>query len=327
MVLPAGTEERWQLYRLLGEPVRLRLLALAAEEELGVGELAELLGEAQPNVSRHAGALRQAGLLLFRREGTRSWVRLEPGGSGDPVVLDALRAGRQLCQQDGSLARVAEIIAGRDRDTREFFARPGALPVDRALSPAVPAYLLAIGAALVTGGERRLAIDIGTGDGALLDLLAPLFAQVVAVDRSSTQLARARARVAARRYTNVTFLEDDLGSAHWQSHASAGADLVVSSRVLHHAPRPREMVRDLAALMAAAGALLVIDYAPHEDEQFAREQADVWLGFSPEELTTFALEAGLVARRVLSLPRGHLGQGRDVHLAWQAMVAHKPAVT
>ena len=41
-----GSETRWQLYRLLSDPVRLRLLALAAEEELSVGELAELLGEA-----------------------------------------------------------------------------------------------------------------------------------------------------------------------------------------------------------------------------------------------------------------------------------------
>ena len=55
---------RWELYRLLSEPVRLRVLALAAEEELAIGELAELLGESQPNVSRHAAPLRQAGALV-----------------------------------------------------------------------------------------------------------------------------------------------------------------------------------------------------------------------------------------------------------------------
>jgi ArsR family transcriptional regulator len=41
---------RWELYRVLSEPVRLRLLALAAEEELTIGELADLVGESQPNV-------------------------------------------------------------------------------------------------------------------------------------------------------------------------------------------------------------------------------------------------------------------------------------
>jgi DNA-binding transcriptional ArsR family regulator len=60
---------RWELYRVLAEPVRLRLLALASEEELAVGELAGLLGESQPNVSRHLTPLKQAGLVLVRRGG------------------------------------------------------------------------------------------------------------------------------------------------------------------------------------------------------------------------------------------------------------------
>ena len=57
---------RWELYRVLGEPVRLQLLALSAEEELTIGELASLVGESQPNVSRHVAALRQAGLVQVR---------------------------------------------------------------------------------------------------------------------------------------------------------------------------------------------------------------------------------------------------------------------
>ncbi|MBV9949425.1 MAG: helix-turn-helix transcriptional regulator, partial [Myxococcales bacterium] len=83
----AGSQ-RWELYRVLSEPLRLRLLALAVDDELGIGELADLLGEGQPNVSRHAAALRQAGLLRDRREGTRTLVRVSPGVLRDPVVAD-----------------------------------------------------------------------------------------------------------------------------------------------------------------------------------------------------------------------------------------------
>ncbi len=74
---------------MLAEPLRLRLMALASDEELSIGELADVLGESQPNVSRHAAALRQAGLLADRREGTRTLVRLTPGVSADAVVADA----------------------------------------------------------------------------------------------------------------------------------------------------------------------------------------------------------------------------------------------
>src|SRR6516162_7494419 len=122
--------ERWELYRVLSEPLRLRLLALAAEEELSIGELAELLGESQPNVSRHAAALRQAGLLADRREGTRTLVRVAPEAARDPVVADALGSGRTLCERDGSLARIAQVVRTREAAAHEFFERPGRSKVD-----------------------------------------------------------------------------------------------------------------------------------------------------------------------------------------------------
>ena len=106
------------------EPTRLRLLALSAEEELSIGELAELLQESQPNVSRHAAALRQAGLLKDRREGTRTLVRVDPSVAADAVVADALASGNALCVREGSLARVADVVRSREEAAREFFSRP-----------------------------------------------------------------------------------------------------------------------------------------------------------------------------------------------------------
>src|SRR5215831_17601138 len=91
--LGADPASRWELYRLLADPVRPRLLALTSAEELGVGELAELLREGQPKISRHAAALRDAGLLSARRQGTWTLLRLAAGASEDPVVADAVGAG------------------------------------------------------------------------------------------------------------------------------------------------------------------------------------------------------------------------------------------
>ena len=63
---------RADLFRLLGDEDRLRLLALCAEEELTVGELASLLGESQPQVTKKSQPLRDAGLLATRKDGTRT---------------------------------------------------------------------------------------------------------------------------------------------------------------------------------------------------------------------------------------------------------------
>ena len=115
---PAATSvsqvPRWELYRLLSDPVRVRLLALADLEELAVGELAELLGEGQPKVSRHAAALRDAGLVTARRNGTWVLLKLAPGVASDPVVGDALSAGRKLVEEEGLLPRVEAVVRARE---------------------------------------------------------------------------------------------------------------------------------------------------------------------------------------------------------------------
>src|SRR5580692_9754189 len=109
-----SSSQRWELYRVLSEPARLRLLALAAQEELAVGELAELLDESQPNVSRHAASLKQAGLVTVRRHGTRALMRSSDETAHDPVVADALESGRALCAADGSLGKIADVVKARD---------------------------------------------------------------------------------------------------------------------------------------------------------------------------------------------------------------------
>jgi ArsR family transcriptional regulator len=320
VIEPSAASQRWELYRVLSEPARLRLLALAAQEELGIGELAELLEESQPNVSRHAAALRHAGLLRDRREGTRTLVRLTADAAQDPVVSDALASGRALCEQDGSLARVAAVVRAREAAAREFFARPprgGAR--NEGPPPEIGAYLAALAPLLP---HRALAIDAGTGDGSLLEVLAPVYERVIAVDRSDAQLARARERASLRGFTNVAFVQGDLDGPELQRTTKGGADAVFASRLLHHAPQPERVVAQLALLCAPGGALVVLDYARHDDESM-REQADVWLGFEAAELRRFARAASLQDVRVSRVPPPLCGAGPDKDLPWQVMVARK----
>ena len=309
--------------------MRLRLLALAAEEELSIGELAELLEENQSNISRHAAALRQAGLLQDRREGTRTLVRASEAVAQDVVVADALASGRALCERDGSLGRVSTVLQAREAPGREFFSRPsGALP--SALMPLeTGAHLFALGALLP---RRTIALDAGTGDGRLLDVLAPVYQHVIAIDRSEVQLALARERVAARGFANVTLLGCEIDSPHLRRalmrsgdrHSRFGADAVFASRVLHHSPQPAKAVVQLASLCAPGGQLVLVDYARHDDEKM-REQADAWLGFDPAELRRFARAAGLEDAHVTSIPASLRGDGPDAHLPWQVLIATRAA--
>src|SRR6202163_753836 len=71
--------------RAVAEPTRLRLLILCARGELTVSELAQILGQSQPRVSRHLKLLCEAGLLDRFREG--SWVFYRISASGPASAL------------------------------------------------------------------------------------------------------------------------------------------------------------------------------------------------------------------------------------------------
>lgn len=316
------TATRWDLYRVLAEPVRLRLLALTAAEELTIGELAEILGESQPNVSRHVAPLRAAGLVALRKQGTRSLVKLRDEVRRDPVVADALGSGHGLCSADGSLARVLDVVRARDAASREYFESPRGSKTDAGPASELGAYLAALSMLLP---RRRFAIDAGTGDGGLLDVLAPSFDEVVALDRSEAQLARARERITRRGFGNVALALGEVGAPDVERMAAerGGADVVFAVRLLHHAPRPPELLASLLRLLAPGGAAVVVDYAPHEDEAM-RAHADVWLGFEPTDLRAMAEGAGFAEARVAPIFGALVGAaGPDAHLPWQVLVAKK----
>lgn len=271
---------RADLFRLLGDEDRLRLLALCSEEELTVGELAALLGESQPQVTKKSQALRDAGLIVARRDGTRTLLRSQ--AVTDVVVDAALTEGKSICARDGSLARIAQIIAQREEHSRRYFDASAATEAPPA--PGLELFgLLPMFAPLLPG--RALAVDVGTGDGPLLPLLSPLYDRVIAVDRSPARLARCAARIAALGLPNVRLREGDVDDADLAAEVDqrGGADLVLMARVLHHAARPDDAAAAAARLLRRGGHLLVLDYLPHDDEAL-REQGDVWLGFDPARL-------------------------------------------
>ena len=320
-----ASDRRWELYKLLGEPIRLRLLALSAVEELAIGELAELCGESQPNVSRHLKPLRRAGLLVERKEGTRVYVRLDEARGLDPVIEDALRTGHELIAADGSAARVAEIIAARELPSQDFFERGHA---DLAQYPSeLSAYLSALRPLMGRLQNAALAVDAGCGNGAMLEVIAPIFEKVLAFDRSEAQVGLARQRMSGSGYSHVQTMVATLGDASVEQkvHELGGADVVFAARLLHHASRPAKAIRDLSALVAPGGALVVVDYAAHHDETMQREQADIWLGFNADELVRFSEEAGLEDASVQRVPSLRCGNGPDGHLDWLTLCASKTA--
>jgi ArsR family transcriptional regulator len=324
-----AAEPTADLFRLLGDEDRLRLLALCAAEELTVGELADLTQDSQPQVSRKCQPLRVAGLLNARREGTRTLLSTAGVDPNDTTVLGAaLREGRRLCLADGSLARVPLTIAAREESSRRFFeSQSGA---ELAAPPAeadLPHAFAGVVAPLLPG--RGLAVDVGAGEGAFLPLLSALYERVFALDRSRARLARCAARVASLGLPNVRQLEGSVDDAAVMDEVQrrGGADLVLVARVLHHAARPAELVAAAARLLRRGGHLVVLDYLPHEDERMRSAQADVWLGFPSDQLGGWLAQAGLLEVQVGPFSGPLPASEPDAHLTWQLASGRRAQVS
>lgn len=317
MLAPHG--DRADLFRLLGDEARLQVLALCAEEPLTVSELAELLHDSQPQLTRKTQPLRQAGLLAARKDGTRTYLSTVVGR--DPVIAAALDEGRRLCRKDKSLARLPRVLLDREERSRHFFdqarATPTTLPTTGAL-----AFLPMIRPLLGPRAEG-LCVDVGAGDGALLPVLSPLFSRVFAVDRSPARLAACARVVADHALANVRLLEGDAAApaVYENVFLQGGASVVVVARTLHHVARPAELLAACARLLKDDGVLLVVDYLPHDDESL-REQGDVWLGFAPAVLARHVEDAGLTVVGSGPMPAapGHA----DSHLDWQWTAVTRP---
>jgi ArsR family transcriptional regulator, cadmium/lead-responsive transcriptional repressor len=88
---PCESDLLAKYFRVLGDRTRLSILALIAERERSVGELAALLEEPQPKVSNHLACLRWCGFVTTRREHRTIHYRL-----ADDRVAAVVDLGRAL---------------------------------------------------------------------------------------------------------------------------------------------------------------------------------------------------------------------------------------
>lgn len=282
------------LFRTLGDPTRLRLLAALGEAELSVGELAEVLAVAQSGVSRHLALLRAAGLVEDRREGTSAFFRVPASLRDDrasamwPVVRAWLA---DLPEAAGDRARLERVV--RSRRTSEYF-RDVAPHWDslRAAQHGEELRHLAL-LELIPRGLRVL--DVGTGTGFMLIGVAPRVESVIGVDASEAMLARARENLAAAGIGNVDLR---LGSMERLPLPDASVDVVLANMSLHHADDPSRALREFARVLAPEGRVVLTDLARHPHDWVREELADAWTGFTPEELEAGLRAAGLSAPSV-----------------------------
>jgi ArsR family transcriptional regulator len=272
-------------FQAVSDPTRLRILALVARMELSVGELAQLLEQSQPRVSRHVRILADAEQTAPLLRLVEAWIDKSTRSifDEDSARLDAVRADRAEAAQ------------------RYFAAQAEVWDSIRSLHVAEAEVERAIDRAL---GHRALGtlVDIGTGTGRMIELFGPRASEAIGIDRSSDMLRLARVKLESAGVRSSL----RQGDMYALPLADGTADCVIIHQVLHYAHAPADAIAEAARVLSPGGTLLVVDFAAHEREELRTFDAHLRLGFADEIMEGWFNSAGLEVDHVEHLEGGEL---------------------
>jgi ubiquinone/menaquinone biosynthesis C-methylase UbiE/DNA-binding transcriptional ArsR family regulator len=277
--------------RAAGEHTRLRILALCARGELSVSELTKILGQSQPRVSRHLKLMVEAGLLERMPEGAQVYFRVSDRASAAKLAQALVSL---IPESDASLKRdlsqLQQVREVRTQKAQDYFQQV-AESWETIRSMHVPQQQLEDTLLEVVGTEPiGDLLDIGTGTGRMLEILADRVTRGVGVDLSSGMLAIARTNIDR---TGLTHVHARQGDMYHLPLDEASIDLAILHLVLHYSDDPTEVIREASRVLRTNGRLIVIDFAAHSEEYLRSDFEHRRLGFSDDEIYQYLIDAGI----------------------------------
>lgn len=281
------------------EPTRLRILALLRTGPLTVKDLTRILGQSQPRLSRHLKLLAEAGLVERAPEGSWAYFHLAQDGRTNGVaasVLGALDPADAVLGRDSQ--RLDAVKREREATAQSYFALHAAewdrirtLHIDdRHVEAALVAALAAT--------ETDLLVDLGTGTGRVLELLADRCRRAIGFDLSPAMLAYARSKLEGAGIAHARVRQGDIFNVPL---ADASAGVVVLHQILHFLADPARALSEAARILAPGGTLLIVDFAPHSLEFLRDDHAHQRLGFADSQVQQWLRDCGLEARPTVHL--------------------------
>jgi len=278
--------------RAAGEPTRLRALALLQRADLSVGELAHLVGQSQPGLSRHMRFLTDAGLVERMPEGAFVYYRLARSGDGRRLaenLLSLLDTGRADIARDRD--RLDAVLAARTEAARAYFDSV-APQWDALRSLHYPNEKIEQVILDMAGpGPFDRVVDVGTGTGRMLTLLAGKARSAEGIDISHGMLTVARAQLERDGLRHANVRQGDAANLPFED---ASADLVIIHQVLHFLGEPRAALAEAARVARPGGRILIVDFAPHGLEDLRTSHAHRHLGIDPDHLSEWGRASGLL---------------------------------
>jgi ArsR family transcriptional regulator len=274
--------------RSLADPTRLRIIALMEGNELSVNELQQITRMGQSRISTHLGQLQEAGLIESRREGKRTFYKLNQ--NADELAREfihlASRGAKEMPEHPADQVNLKRILARRQEQAQLYFDQIAGR-FDRSYGPG--RSWQAFGQMLLRILPPLVVADLGAGEGLLSELLARRAKKVIAVDNSEKIVAFGAAKAKKNGLKNLEFRLGDLEEPPVEP---GSVDLVVLSQALHHAKNPDRAIAAAHRILRPGGQMMILDLLQHHFETARELYGDTWLGFAESDLQRWLEAAG-----------------------------------
>jgi 2-polyprenyl-3-methyl-5-hydroxy-6-metoxy-1,4-benzoquinol methylase len=274
--------------RALSDPTRLRIVALLEQDELSVNELQEITRMGQSRISTHLGLLQDSELVDSRREGKRTFYKLNALADecAREFIRLAIRGARELAEAESDQINLKRILNRRHEQAQVYFNQIAGR-FDRVYGPG--RSWQAFGHLLLRILPPLVVADLGAGEGLLSELLARRCKKVIAVDNSEKIVAFGAAKAKKNNLKNLEFRLGDLQNPPIEPHS---VDVVILSQALHHAEEPAKAIEAVYKLLKPRGQVLILDLARHNFDKARELYGDRWLGFPESDLQRWLEQAG-----------------------------------
>jgi ArsR family transcriptional regulator len=274
--------------RALSDPTRLRIVALLERDELSVAELQEITRLGQSRISTHLGLLADCELVRARREGKRTFYKLNENADATAreFIQLAIRGAKELPEHAGDQINLKRVLARRREQAQVYFNQIAGR-FDRVYGPG--RSWQAFGHLLLRILPPLVVADLGAGEGLLSELLARRAKRVIAVDNSEKIVEFGKAKAKKNHLKNLEFRLGDLQNPPIDANS---VDLVILSQALHHAENPADALAAAHSILKSGGQILLLDLLKHNFEKSRELYGDRWLGFAESDLHRWLENAG-----------------------------------
>jgi len=274
--------------RSLADPTRLRIIALLERDELSVNELQQITRMGQSRISTHLGQLQEAGLIQSRREGKRTFYKLNQAANGlaREFIQLANRGAKEMPEHAADQVNLKRILTRRQDQAQLYFDQIAGR-FDRSYGPG--RSWQAFGQMLLRLLPSLVIADLGAGEGLLSELLARRAKKVIAVDNSEKIVAFGANKAKKNGLKNLEFRLGDLEAPPIDPQS---VDLVILSQALHHAKDPAQAIVAAHRILRPSGQVMILDLLAHNFEKAHELYGDTWLGFAESDLQRWLETAG-----------------------------------